>query len=270
MAVAKLVDTHAHLNDEQYNDDLPEVLKRASQSGVATVVCAGDTVASSRRAVDLARQYQDLYAAVGLHPENVSQANPDYLEELRSLADNKRVVAIGEIGLDYYHDPSSASLQSRVFREQLQLAGEMSLPVLIHDREAHGDIMTILKDYSGLPGVVLHCFSGELSMADACLERGFYLGVGGALTYPRNNSLREIVARVPLNRLLLETDCPYLAPQPWRGKRNEPSYLPVVLQLLAEIKGIAVEEAAAVSTLNARDFFRLSEPAVIDPVDERP
>ena len=255
---AVLVDTHVHYNDPGYARDLDEVRERARQAGIAAVVCVGYEVPSSRRAVTLARQHPEIYAAVGVHPHDAAGMTPRAFEGLRLLAGEERVVALGEIGLDFYRDLSPRDLQRQVFRQQLQMALELQTPVIIHDRDAHAETLAILKEYSGLAGVALHCFSGGREMAEECLARGYYLGIDGPLTYPKNRDLTEIARTAPLNRLLLETDCPYLSPQPWRGKRNEPSYLPVVAEKLAELRGLTREEVASATTANALRFFRIS------------
>jgi TatD DNase family protein len=186
---------------------------------------------------------------------------PRAWEALRLLAGEERVVALGEVGLDFYRNLSPHRVQEQVFRQQLDLALEFHMPVVIHDRDAHDETMEILKEFPGLAGVVMHCFSGERQMVEECLARGFYLGVGGTLTYPKSHTLGDIVSAAPLDRILLETDCPYLSPQPWRGKRNEPSYLPAVAEKLAELRGISRQEAAAATTANALRFYHISLPA---------
>ena len=180
---------------------------------------------------------------------------------MRLLAGEQRVVALGEMGLDFYRNLSPYRVQEQVFRQQLELALELQMPVVIHDRDAHDETMEILKEFPGLAGVVMHCFSGGRQMAEECLAMGFHLGIGGPLTYPNNNKLVEVAWTAPLDRILLETDCPYLSPQPWRGKRNEPSYLPVVAEKLAELRGLSREEVAAATTANALRFYHISLPA---------
>lgn len=255
--ITPLFDTHAHLTDSRFTGELEVVAARWREAGVTGVVCAGDTPASSREVLALSRELGDVYAAVGIHPESVAEMAAGALEEIRALAGRERVVAIGEIGLDYYWDTATARLQQEIFRRQLELACELGLPVLVHDREAHRDVLEILGEFPELPGVVMHCFSGDAAMAEECLRRGYLLGVGGTITYPKNGALRETISRVPLERLLLETDCPYLAPQPWRGRRNEPSYLTAVAERLAEIKGTTLKEVGRLTTINAGRFFGL-------------
>lgn len=253
----EMIDSHAHLDDPRFDPDRAEVLARARSAGVKAVICVGSDFASSRRAVTLAEEEPGLYAAVGVHPHEAAGVVPRMWDGLRLLAGTNRVVAWGEIGLDFHYNFSPPDVQDAVFRKQLELALECSLPVIVHDREAHKETMAILNEFPGLNGVVLHCFSGGMEMAEECLARGYYLGIGGTLTYPKNGLLREIIRTAPLDRLLLETDCPYLAPQPWRGKRNEPAYLTAVVETIAEIKGTVPEEVAAATSANARRFFNL-------------
>lgn len=256
-AYYEIIDSHAHLDDPRFDGDRQDILARSRSAGVSAIVCVGSDFASSRRAVTLANEEPDLYAAVGVHPHEAAEVVPRMWDGLRLLTANKKVVAWGEIGLDFHYNFSPPDIQKDVFRRQLELAGECDLPVIVHDREAHRETMAILRDFPGLKGIVLHCFSGGREMAEECLARGYYLGIGGTLTYPRNEALREIVRVSPVERLLLETDCPYLAPQPWRGKRNEPAYLTAVVEKIAEIKEIASEDVAAATTANARRFFNL-------------
>jgi TatD DNase family protein len=209
----------------------------------------------------LAQQYPDVYATVGMHPHDAAAMTPRAWDALRLLAGEERVVALGEMGLDFYRNLSPHLVQEQVFRKQLALALELQMPVVIHDRDAHDETMEILKEFPGLPGVVMHCFSGGRLMAEKCLAMGFYLGIGGPLTYPKNEKLVEVAMTAPLDRILLETDCPYLSPQPWRGQRNEPSYLPVVAKKLAELRGLSTEEVAAATTANALSFYNIPLPA---------
>lgn len=261
MAEIVLVDTHAHYNDLGFVRNIPDLRQRAQQAGVAVVVCVGYEVPSSRRACMLAQQYPDVYATVGMHPHDAAAMTPRAWDALRLLAGEERVVALGEMGLDFYRNLSPHLVQEQVFRKQLALALELQMPVVIHDRDAHDETMEILKEFPGLPGVVMHCFSGGRLMAEKCLAMGFYLGIGGPLTYPKNEKLVEVAMTAPLDRILLETDCPYLSPQPWRGQRNEPSYLPVVAKKLAELRGLSTEEVAAATTANALSFYNIPLPA---------
>jgi TatD DNase family protein len=250
-----LIDSHSHYNEVSLVKEIPDLRQRAQQAGVAVAVCVGYEIPSSRRAVMLAQKYPDVYAAVGVHPHDAEGMSPRGWDALRLLAGEERVVALGEMGLDFYRNLSPYRVQEKVFRQQLELALEFKLPVVIHDRDAHEETMAVLKDFNGQTGVVMHCFSGGRDMADECLARGFYLGIGGTLTYPKNQSLMEIARSIPLERILLETDCPYLTPQPWRGQTNEPSYLPAVAEKLAGLRGLTVQEVAAATTANALRFY---------------
>lgn len=254
-----LFDTHAHLDDGNFDADRDEMIRRAWDAGVAYIVNAGINLESSAESIRLAEKYDFIYAAVGIHPHDTGEAGPSYLEELEKMAAHPRVVALGEIGLDYYRDLSPRPVQRRLFREQLELAGKLNLPVIIHDREAHGDMLDILrKEGQGLPGGVMHCFSGSWEMAAECLAMGFYISFAGPVTFPNASRLKDIAARVPLDRLLVETDAPYLAPAPHRGKRNEPAHVNFVLEEIARLKGIDKAEMAKICTENGKRLFRIA------------
>jgi len=252
-----IIDTHAHLDDEKFAGDLDEVLVRAQKAGVARIICVGSDLTSSRHALALAEQHQMLSAAVGVHPHDAVDVLPRTWDGLRILASKSQVVAWGEIGLDFHYNFSPPEKQKEVFRKQLEIAEELGLPVIIHDREAHQETLEILKDFPDLAGVIFHCFSGDLSIAEECLKRGYYFGVGGTLTFPKNKELCRVVEKVPLERICLETDCPYLAPQPWRGKRNEPAYLTAVVEKISKIKDLAPEDVIAATAAAAEKLFRL-------------
>lgn len=255
-----LIDTHAHLIDEKYSQDRKEVIKRARANGVVQIVNVGYDLDSSRDSVALANAYDFIYAAIGIHPHDAARAPADYLDELKKLARDRVVVAIGETGLDYYRNLSPRAEQRRVFREHLALARELELPVIIHDREAHEELLEILKkDGLGRAGGVIHCFSGSLEMAHECMRLGFYISVTGVVTYPLSTRLKSIAAKLPLERLLVETDCPYLTPERRRGKRNEPAFLRYTVEHIAGLKGLPAEELAILTTQNARSLFRLPE-----------
>ncbi|MGB9847062.1 MAG: TatD family hydrolase [Desulfotomaculales bacterium] len=252
-----LVDTHAHLVDGRFDRDRREVLERARAAGVALIVNVGYDLESSRKSVALAGEFDCVYAAVGVHPHDAAQVPPGYLEELRKLAKGEKVVAVGETGLDYYRNLSPGEVQKKVFREHLALARELDLPVIIHDRDAHEDVLGILKkDGLGRAGGVLHCFSGDWEMARVCLGMGFFISLAGVVTYPKSSLLKEIAARVPVERLLVETDCPYLTPEPWRGRRNEPAYVRSVVECVAGLRGMSAGELALITAQNARSLFR--------------
>ncbi|MDQ0204800.1 TatD DNase family protein [Pectinatus haikarae] len=251
-----LADTHAHLDDEQYNGDRDDVVKRAVDEQIEIIINMGADMASSHKAVFLAAAYEIVYAAVGIHPEEADTVlkNDDYI--LAELADkNKKVLAIGEIGLDYHFRTDNKDRQKNIFVRQLDLARQLGLPVSIHDRDAHGDLVDILKkEGRGIRGVI-HCYSGSGEMAKELLKMGWYLGVDGPLTFKNAAKLPEIIKTVPLERLLLETDSPYLAPVPKRGKRNEPSYVKYTAQKVAELRNEEFSHIAQITTANAKTLF---------------
>lgn len=255
----ELVDTHTHLNDAKFAGCEQEVIERARENGVTRLINMGDTLASSAKAVELAASYEGVYAGVGIHPEEAFPMTGKDDDMLAAWTEQPRVVAIGEIGLDYYweKDPEKRALQQRIFIRQLDLARQLHLPVCIHDRDAHGDTLAILKkEGKGLRGV-MHCFSGSWEMAQELLKLGWYIGVDGPLTFKNAAKLPEIVQRFPLERLLVETDAPYLAPVPMRGKQNEPAFVRYVAEKVAEIKGISVDLVAEQTSRNAEELYGL-------------
>jgi len=252
-----LTDTHAHLDFPQFDSDREEAIERALAAGVSRILNVGADLASSRRAVALAKAHPQIYAAVGVHPHDAKTLTEEVLTELRELARHPQVVAIGEIGLDFYRDLSPRDVQRQAFERQLALARELDKPVIIHDREAHAEVMDTLRRWQGLRGV-LHCFSGSLEMARRAVELGFYISIAGPVTFKNARRLPEIVRQLPLERLLIETDCPYLAPHPHRGERNEPAYVRLVAEAVAEIKGLPLEEVARVTTANTQTLFGLT------------
>ncbi|HHV61300.1 MAG TPA: TatD family hydrolase [Firmicutes bacterium] len=257
-----LVDTHAHLDDERFGADRDEVVERAARSGVKMIVNVGCDIPSSEAAIAFSRCYKGVYAVTGIHPHDAANAPHDAMDRLRDLAEDEAVVAIGEIGLDYHYELSPRDVQRELFIRQLDLARELGLPVVIHDREAHGDVMDILRAHASGPrgaGGVLHCFSGSLEMARECIKMGFYISFGGPLTFSNARRLRELATALPPDKILVETDCPYLAPVPHRGERNEPAFVRFTAEKLAEIRGVPLEEIAELTTTNARLVFpRLS------------
>lgn len=254
-----LFDSHAHIDDEKFDEDRGGVLKRALDNGVTHILNPGACMASSARAVALAKEYAFIYAAVGIHPHDAHTATAESYLQLAEWAKEDKVVAIGEIGLDYYYDLSPRDVQRRVFVEHLDLARQLSLPVIIHDRDAHGDIMEIIKkEGKGITGV-FHCYSGSLEMAREVLKLGFYLSVGGPVTFKKSVKLKSIVPEVPLDRLLLETDCPYLTPEPHRGHRNEPFYVNLVAQEIARLRNMEPEVLAEAAARNTMELFGIKE-----------
>ena len=266
------IDTHCHLDDPAFDPDREEVLARARMAGVEILILPGVEPEGIPRALALAERHPGLYVAVGIHPHVASQFSSQLLAQLRSWARHPRVVAIGEIGLDFYRDRSPREAQREAFRAQLELAGELGLPVIIHQREAREAVMEELERWlAARPGArgVLHAFSGDPAMARIAVEWGFLLGIGGPLTYPRAESLREAARTVGLDGLVLETDAPYLPPQPHRGRRNEPAYLRNVAEALAQLLGLPMEQIARQTTANACRLFRLPPPRESDLPESR-
>ena len=255
-----LIDTHAHLDSSRFNKDRAEVIKNARASAVSYIVNIGADLKSSRYSVKLAREYPFIFATVGIHPHDAISLDANVLAELEKLAGEEKVVAIGEIGLDYYYDHSPRDIQRAAFIDQLVLAKKLNLPIVVHSREAEEDTMNILKEHYRQGGTgILHCFSGSLKMAREALELGFYLAFGGIVTFKNAGGLLEVLEELPLDRILLETDCPYLSPVPYRGKRNEPAYLPYVAEKIGEIKGVSLEEVAEITTANAIRVYNLGD-----------
>ncbi len=257
-----LFDTHAHLHFPEFADDLPAVLERARAAGVRWILTIGTSVEGSRAAVALAEGEPDLYAAVGIHPHDAAEADEAAFDELRRLAESSpKVVAIGEIGLDFFRNLSPRDAQVEVFRRQLDLARRAGKPVLIHCREAHTETLEILRE-AGVKAVggIMHCFSGDAAVARQCLDLGLLISLAGPVTYPNARKLPEVVKLAPEDRLVVETDCPFLPPQPYRGKRNEPAYLPITAARVAELKGGPVEELGARMAQNALTLFGIRRP----------
>ena len=253
----ELIDSHAHLDGEKFADDRAAVVERALAAGVVKIITMGDSLESSARSVALAERFEPIYAAVGVHPEEAQPMTAATDEQLAAWAAQEKVVAIGEIGLDYYweKDEEKRALQRAIFVRQLDLARQLKLPVCIHDREAHGDMMKILKtEGRGLRGV-LHCYSGSWEMAAELLKGDWYFGIDGPLTYKNAAKLPEIVQRLPAERILVETDSPYLSPMPFRGKRNEPAHVLYVAKKAAELRGESLEAFARATRENTRDLY---------------
>ena len=252
-----LIDTHAHLCDEKFDDDRSDVIARAREAGVTKIISMGDTMAASAQAVQDAEEYPALYAAVGIHPESACVLTDEMRRQLLTWTQHPKVVAVGEIGLDYYweKDASRRALQRDLLAAQLDLAREAGLPVCIHDREAHGDTLAMLRaEGAGLTGV-LHCYSGSLEMARELWKMGWYIGIDGPLRYKNAAKLPDIVREAPADKLLVETDCPYLAPVPLRGKRNEPACVTYIAAKIAEIRGETIEDVARYTTENAERLY---------------
>jgi len=258
VVAGELFDTHTHLYDEIFTADRDQVFRRMTEAGVTRVMCVGFDIKSSEQAVAMAESLPGVVAAVGVHPHDAEDAAPDYLSRLADLAGHPRVAALGEIGLDYYRDLSPRPVQQQVFREQLALVRELGIPVIIHARDAFGDLMDILRrDGISPAGGVIHCFSGSWEVAKDAMEMGFYISLAGPVTYKKSPRLKEIAVRVPVERLLIETDCPFLAPEPFRGRRNEPSYVRYVAAHIAALREMPLDELAGVTNANAKKLFNI-------------
>ena len=252
-----LFDTHAHMDDGAFDTDRRELLSALQGQGVALVMNPGCSLASSRNADALSRQYDFVYAAVGSHPDAADEVNEDVLEEYRKLCKlNPKIKAIGEIGLDYHYEDIPRELQLKAFRAQMALAAELDLPVIVHERDAHADGMAVVEEFPTVKGV-FHCYSGSAEMAKELVKRGWYIGFTGVLTFKNARKAVEVASQIPMERLVLETDCPYMAPEPFRGKRNHPGYLYRMAEKLAEIRGLSVEEIHRITTENGRKLYRI-------------
>ena len=253
-----IFETHAHYDDEQFDEDRRELLESMAAGGVGTIVNVSATYESCQKVVDMVREYPFMYAAVGVHPDNVGSLNEETFASMKELFRKDKVVAVGEIGLDYYWDNESHETQKEWFVRQLDLARELDLPVLIHSRDAAKDTMDIIKaEHKGTTGGVIHCFSYGVDQAREYLDMGYFLGIGGVLTFKNAKKLKEVAEYAPMDRLVLETDCPYLTPVPYRGKRNSSLYLSYVAEALAELKGMEKDEVIRVTAENARRLYRL-------------
>ena len=253
-----IFDTHAHYDDEQFDIDREDLLGSMKEAGIETIVDVGASIETTKKALELAHRYDFIYAAVGVHPSEVEELDDSGLELLRELCHDDKCVAIGEIGLDYHWPDPAPELQKVWFRKQLNLARQEKLPVIIHSRDAAADTIEIMKDeHAEEIGGVVHCFSYSKEVAKQCTDMGFYIGIGGVLTFKNARKMVEVVEQTPMDKILLETDCPYLAPEPYRGKRNSSLYLPYVVRKMAEIKGISEDEVIRITTENARRMYRM-------------
>ncbi len=255
-----LVDTHAHLDAGEFDADRDEVITRARDASVSTIITVGTGVESGHRSTELAEQYQGILAVIGIHPHAASTATEADITAIARLAKHPKVVAIGEIGLDFYRNYSPRDSQFRTLKWQLDLAARLGLPVVIHCRQAHEEMLNVLRDWTARhkerqsPGVI-HCFQGDTRTTRQYLEMGFYLSLGGYITYPANSNAHDVIRSIPADRLIVETDCPYLAPQHYRGRRNEPAYVRYTAEELARIRGVPFETIAQETTENARRLF---------------
>ena len=255
-----LIDTHAHIDMDCYEDDYSGVVLRAKENGVEKIIIPAVEPKDFNKIIQFTHDYNNVYCALGLHPSEAKKYYPEMLEEIEDFCqNNKKIVAIGEVGLDYYWDKSFIELQKQIFRAQIELAKKLSLPVLIHDREAHQDTFDILKaaNINDLP-IVMHCYSGSWEFAKEFLKMNCYIALGGVVTFKTAQKAKEVAKNIPLNKLLLETDCPYMTPVPHRGKQNEPAYIKYVAQEIANIRNTTFEEIAIKTTENANKLFGLN------------
>lgn len=263
MKPIRFIDTHCHLDMEAYQDDFTDIVLRAENSGISHIISIGIDYHSSQRAIELAREYSIISATVGVHPHDIETLNNNEYEKLQLLITENRdyIVGYGEIGLDYFKNYSDESLQRVHFAKQLELAKHFELPVIIHDRDAHDDILSILKEHGPYKaGGVLHCFSGDISFAEKVLKLGFYISIPGIVTFKNAKDLQLVAEKIPLSSMLLETDGPFLAPVPHRGKRNESSYIPKIAEKIAQLRNVETAEIAQATTANAIKLFNLNLP----------
>ena len=251
-------DTHCHLDDEKFNEDREECYARMLENGVGRCVCVGSDLSSSRHSLDYAQAYAGVFAAAGVHPHEAKDAPDDYLSRLEKMLAEEKCVALGEIGLDYYYDFSPRDIQKKVMAEQMELALRLNKPVIFHIRDAHGEMVDFFRAQKQLPKGIIHCFSGSAETAKEYVKMGFYISFSGSLTFKKAPNLWEAAKVIPPERLLVETDSPYLAPEPRRGRRNEPGYTRYVLEKLAALKEMDAEELAAVTTENARKIYGIA------------
>ena len=252
-----LFDTHAHMDDRRFDDDRDVVLQGLADRGVALVMNPGCSLESSRNAIALAEKYDFVYAAVGSHPDVADEVNDVVLDEYRKLCKlHSKVKAIGEIGIDYHYEDIPRELQLKAFRMQMELAREVGLPAIVHEREAHEDGMAVVREFPDVTGV-FHCYSGSAEMARQLVDKGWYIGFTGVLTFKNARKAIETAESIPIERIVLETDCPYMAPEPFRGKRNDPGYLFRMAEKLAEVRGMSVEEIHAITTENGKRLYRI-------------
>lgn len=255
---AMLFDTHVHLNIDAFLDDIKETIERAKENGVELMNVVGFDHQTIEASIRLAEQYDFIYSSVGWHPVDAIDMKAQDLKWLEELSSHPKVVALGEMGLDYHWDKSPKEVQKEVFRQQIQLAKKVNLPIIIHDRDAHEDIVEILKEEKAEEtGGIMHCFGGDLAIAQECLDMNFYISFGGPVTFKNAKLPKEVAKEIPMDRLLVETDSPFLAPHPYRGKRNEPAYVKLVAEKIAELKEVPFEQVAEQTTANAKKLFGL-------------
>lgn len=253
----QMIDSHAHLDEERFDEDRDELIKSLKENAISYVINPSSDMETSRRVVELSNKYDNIFAAVGIHPHDAEGFKEEDLDELRELSNNEKVVAIGEIGLDYYYDNSPRDIQKEVFKKQLELSHELDLPVIIHTRDAMGDTYDILKEFEGRVRGVMHCYTGSIEMAEKFMKLGFYISIAGPVTFKNAVNVREMAKQIPLERLLIETDSPYLAPVPNRGKRNDPTNVRYVADMLANLKEIQIDKIIEHSRENTVKLFSL-------------
>lgn len=253
----KIFDTHAHYDSDSFDEDREAVIKELKENGVIGILNCGSDLYGLRKSVELAKDFDIFYAAVGIHPENADEFNEEVVKEIREYVKYEKVKAIGEIGLDYYWDENPPKeVQKEVFRAQMKLADELNLPVIIHDRDAHGDTLEIMKEFPNVIGVV-HCFSGSVEFAKECIKLGYYIGFTGVLTFKNAKKIVDVCREIPADRILVETDCPFMAPVPFRGKRNKSDYIEYIIDKMSEIRGISGEEMNEILLNNKRNLFKI-------------
>ena len=251
-----MIDTHSHINMlETITPD--EALQNAAANGIEKIIVPAANPADFTGIIELINKYNNVYGMLGIHPSDAKDWNDNIIEDIKKLAENKKIIAIGEIGLDYYWDKSYNNLQKEVFIKQIKLANELNLPIDVHDREAHKDTFDILKEYNKCSKVVMHCFSGSVEFAKECIKEGWYLGIGGVVTFKNAVKMKEVVQAVPLEHILLETDAPYLTPVPHRGKENQPAYVKFVAEEIAKLKQINIDKVIEVTNDNSNTIFKI-------------
>ncbi len=254
----KLIDSHAHLDLPEFDKDREEVIKRARKSGVEKIITIGIGIKENRKALEIARKHDFIYCSLGIHPHNAKHLDLQSLDFIEKNSTHDKVVAIGEMGLDFFRDLSPRDTQRRCFRTQLDIAISLKLPVIIHDRDAHDEITEIMREEKAWQaGGVVHCFSGDYDMAVKCVDMGFFISIPGTITYKKAETLKDVVKKIPIEHILIETDCPFLSPVPFRGKRNEPAYIKYAAEKIAEIKKISAEQVAAATSENTVKLFKI-------------
>lgn len=252
------IDTHVHLNADQYEEDVDEVITRAVDAGVTKMIVVGFDRKTINKAMELTERYSFIYAVVGWHPVDAIDCTEEDLKWIEGLAEHPKVVGIGETGLDYHWDKSPKDIQQELFRKQIQLAKKVNLPIIIHNRDATADVVRILKEEEAKEtGGIMHCFGGSVETAKECIDMNFLISLGGPVTFKNAKTPKEVATEIPLSKLLIETDAPYLAPHPYRGKRNEPVYVTLVAEEIAKLKGLSIEEVALATTANAQSIFKI-------------